>query len=324
MIQIETIVGTARSVAISGHLRPDGDCIGACMALYNYIKDVYGDNLSVTVYFESVPPEFRFLHRIDEAVLWADAMAQEAPETELFLVLDCGSSDRLGILEPVFRQAKRTFCIDHHISNENFADGCQVVSNASSTCEILFQMLTEEKISRECAEALYLGIVHDTGVFKYSSTSELTMQIAGKLLSKGVDSTAIIDGTFYEKTYIQNQILGRALLESILFLDKKCIFSVIKKSQMEFYGVTGTDLSGIVEQLRLTAGVECAIFLYEIGDMEYKVSMRSKNIVDVSKIAVYFGGGGHIRAAGFSMKGTVHDVLNNISGHIEKQLLGKE
>ena len=88
---------------------------------------------------------------------------------------------------------------------------------------------------------------------------------------------------------------------------------------MDFYGVTGRELGGIIEQLRLTEGVEVAIFLYETGDNEYKVSLRSKKDIDVSQIAVSFGGGGHVRAAGFSAKGTVHDIINRIGAMIEEQ-----
>ena len=133
------------------------------------------------------------------------------------------------------------------------------------------------------------------------------------------DETAIIDNSFYKKTYVQNQILGRALLESVLFYDKKCIFSSVTRDEMNFYGVTGKELGGIIEQLRLTEGVEVAIFLYETGDDEYKVSLRSKKEIDVSAIAVAFGGGGHVRAAGFLAKGTVHDIINRIGEMIEEQ-----
>ncbi len=146
------------------------------------------------------------------------------------------------------------------------------------------------------------------------------MNVAGRLMEMGIPFTQIIDNTFYSKTYVQNQVLGRALLESILFFNGKCIFSVIKRDIMEFYNITSKDLDGIVEQLRITKGVECAIFLYEVAELEYKVSLRSNEIVDVSKIATYFGGGGHIRAAGFNMKGNMYDVINNISQQIEKQL----
>lgn len=145
------------------------------------------------------------------------------------------------------------------------------------------------------------------------------MVIAGKMMSFGINYSDIIDNSFYKKSYIQNQILGRALLESVLFYDGKCIFSSISKEIMDFYGVTGRELGGIVEQLRLTEGVEVAIFLYQTDDDEYKVSLRSQKDIDVSKIAVSFGGGGHIRAAGFTAKGTVYDIVNKVGSMIEEQ-----
>ena len=139
-------------------------------------------------------------------------------------------------------------------------------------------------------------------------------------MGKGVDFGSIIDNSFYKKTYVQNQIMGRALLESITFLDGKAIFSAMRQSDLDFYGVTGKDLDGIIDQLRLTEGVEVAIFLYETGPQQYKVSLRSQKIVDVSQVAFYFGGGGHVRAAGCTMSGSIHDVINNLSLHIAKQL----
>ena len=130
----------------------------------------------------------------------------------------------------------------------------------------------------------------------------------------------IIDESFYQKTYVQNQVMGRVLAESILLLDGKCIIGYLKKRDMEFYGVDGKDLDGIVSQLRVTDGVEVAIFLYETGNHQYKVSLRSNGPVDVSAVCAYFGGGGHVKAAGCTMHGTFYDVVNNLTLHIEKQL----
>ena len=169
-----------------------------------------------------------------------------------------------------------------------------------------------------------MGIAHDTGVFQYSCTSSRTMEIAGKLIDKGFDFNELLDQTFFQKTYLQNQILGRALLESMLLMDGKCIISALRKKDLDFYGVIGEDLEGIVSQLRNTAGVEVAIFLYETAIQEFKVSLRSNGKVDVSRVASYFGGGGHVRAAGCTMQGSVYDVLNNLTLHIEKQLKAAE
>lgn len=313
--KISDYLSNVKTVGMAGHIRPDGDCVGSCVGLYTYLKHQYSD-IKVDLYLEPVPDKFKFLKYSDEI----KSICDEDIEYDLFISLDSSDVDRLGDFEKYFKNAKKTLCIDHHISNTSFATENIVYPNASSASEVVYTLLDEEKVDYDVACALYLGIIHDSGVFKYSNTSAATMSIAGKLMEKGIPFTNIIDNTFYTKTYVQNQILGRALLESVLFYDGKCIFSVVRKNEFEFYNITNKDLDGIVEQLRITKGVECAIFLYEVDELEYKVSLRSNEIVDVSAIATYFGGGGHIRAAGFNMKGNVYDVINNISEQIEIQL----
>lgn len=312
---LKGLVAEGKKIAIGGHVRPDGDCVGSTMGLFQYLLEQYPEK-EVDVYLEEIPESFGFLsatqrirHEITEETVY-----------DLFFCLDCGSLDRLGFSAPLFEQAKQTICIDHHISNTAFADVNYVVADASSTSELVYQLLEEESVSLLTAEALYMGIVHDTGVFQYSCTSPKTLRIAASLLEKGVDGPRIIQDTFYEKSYAQNQILGRALLESILFMDGRCIASYVTQEEMEFYGVTPKDLDGIVSQLRVTKGIEVAVFLYELESHVYKVSLRSKNETDVSKVAQYFGGGGHKKAAGVTMKGTPHDVLNNLAKQLEIQL----
>ena len=165
-----------------------------------------------------------------------------------------------------------------------------------------------------------MGIAHDTGVFQYTCTSSKTMQIAGKLMDKGIAFTDILDKTYFEKTYLQHQITGRALLESMRRMDGRCLTSGLRQRDIDFYGVTPTDLDGISALLRNTEGVEVAIFLYEANTQEYKVSMRSKSYIDVQKVAQFFGGGGHMRAAGCTMQGSMHDVVNNLTREIAKQM----
>lgn len=305
----------AENIVIVGHIRPDGDCIGSCLAVYNYLSELYQDK-ELAVYLETPPQKFSYLKHADKISSNTDSDR----EYDLCICLDCGALDRLGDFAVYYRQAKRRLCIDHHITNKGFGDEHVVEPLASSTCEVLFGLMEEADISKATAECIYTGILHDTNVFKNSNTSGKTMMIAGKMMDKGIDFPRIIDESFYQKTYVQNQIMGRAVLESVMFLDGACIFTAIRKKDMEFYGVDSSDLEGIVDQLRITAGVECAIFIYETANHEYKVSMRSNSIVDVSKVASYFGGGGHIRAAGCSMSGSLYDVINNLAPHIEKQL----
>ena len=307
------------SVAIGGHVRPDGDCVGACMGLYQYLRDNYRD-VETDVYLEEIPSHFSFVEGT------GDIRHQVEPGKtyDLFICLDCGDAERLGFSRPLFESAGQTFCVDHHISNQAFADENYIVPDASSTSELVFRLLDCGRITRGIAEALYIGIVHDTGVFQYSCAGPETFRTAAALLEKGVDAPSIIERTYYEKSYAQNQILGRALLESIVFMHGQCIFSSVSQAVMRFYGVTPKELDGIVSQLRITKGVEVAIFLYEQEPNVYKVSLRSKEKVDVSRVAAYFGGGGHVKAAGCTMPGTVHDVINNLARQIAPQLKTEE
>jgi phosphoesterase RecJ-like protein len=310
---LSDILKDVKSVGITGHIRPDGDCTGSVLALYNYIVENMPE-IDVDLYLEQPGSEFYYLKNIDKI-----KNTPEDKKYDVFFVLDCSSLDRIEPFISCFNNASKTVCIDHHVSNTGFTDLSKIEPQASSACEVLYGTMDADKISRNVAECIYTGIIHDTGVFKYSCTSKKTMEIAGEMMEKGIDYSDIIDNTFYKKTYVQNQILGRALLESVLFYDGKCIFTTVTMDEMEFYGVTGRELGGIVEQLRLTDGVEVAIFLYQTGEEEYKVSLRSKKKIDVAAIATQFGGGGHVRAAGYTAKGSVYQIINSIGELIEKQ-----
>lgn len=315
MINIQEQCRHASAIGIGGHVRPDGDCVGSCMSLYLYLKKVFPDKI-ITVFLEEPAEIFRCIKGIEEV----NSTFSSDTAYDVFFVLDC-VYERLGEAQKFFDAAAKTINIDHHISNRTgCADLNYIVPETGSTSELIYDLMDKKIIDQEIAQAVYIGMAHDTGVFQYSSTTPGTMRKAAELMEYGFDFSKIIEETFYQKTYIQNQILGRALLESIIFMDGKCIVSFINKKTMDFYHAQPKDLDGIVNQLRYTKGVDCAIFIYETGFQEYKVSMRSNERVNVSEIASYFGGGGHVRAAGCTMQGTVHDVINNLSGHIEKQI----
>ena len=315
MKKINDIIGDAKTIGIAGHVRPDGDCMGSCMSLYNYLKKNRPD-LDVRVFLEFVDKKFNIIENTDQII----TTGYDGTKFDLFISLDTASLDRLGLNLPFYENAKRTACIDHHVSNNGFADVNHVRGEISSASEVLYGLLDSDKIDRSIAVPIYTGMAHDTGVFQYSSTTPETMRIAGELMKTGFDFSRIIDESFYQKTYLQNQVMGRVLAESILLQGGKCVVGYLKKREMDFYSVEGKDLEGIVSQLRLTAGVEVAIFIYEMQTQLFKVSLRSNGKVDVSKIAVFFGGGGHVRAAGCDMQGSMYDVINNLTAEIEKQL----
>lgn len=318
-MKISDIAKNAKTIGISGHIRPDGDCIGSCMGMALYLKKAV-PGARVDVFLEDIPDEFKFIKDVD---LVNNSYETDVDSYDLFLVIDCGK-ERTGKAESICDKAKMVVNIDHHISNVGTGDENYIVPDASSASELVYDVIDKNLMDTDIAQALYTGIICDTGVFKYSNTAPKTMRIAAELITYGFDFGQLIDSVFYEKTYVQNQILGRALLESILLMDGKCIVSAISKQTMDFYATKSSDLDGIVSQLMLTKGVSCAIFMYEIEPMKYKVSLRSDGTVNVAKVAEIFGGGGHARAAGLSINGTSHDVVNSLTLYIEQYMNGEK
>ncbi len=315
-MDIFEVVKDATTIGISGHIRPDGDCVGSVMGLYLYLKKAC-PRAKVEVMLEKPADGFACIKGIEE--IHTDYVS-DVERYDVFFALD-GAKDRLGEAEKFFDGAKKKVNIDHHISNKGCGDVNYIMPKASSTSELIYDVIADKSLlDTEIAKALYIGIIHDTGVLQYSNTAPSTLKAAAELISYGFDFSRLIDETFYEKTYVQNQILGRALLESILFMNGKCVVSMVDKKTMNFYEVEPHDLEGIVSQLRNTKGVECAIFMYQTDTLEYKVSLRSNGKVDVAKVASFFGGGGHVRAAGATMQGTFHDIVNNLSAQIAIQL----
>lgn len=306
--------GEAKRIGIAGHVRPDGDCVGACLGLWQYlVKCLPGTETKV--FLEKPADIFNGIKGVGE--ICSDF--PEEPPFDVFFVLDT-STDRLGGAEKYFKAAGKTVNIDHHVSNTGGGQVNIIRPDMGSTCEMIYDLLDTQRLDRDMAMALYVGIIHDTGVFQYSNTTPETLEKGAKLIGYGFDFPNLILETFYQKTYVQAQVMGRALMESIRFLGGCCIVSSIDRKTMDFYNVEPKDLDGIVNQLRNIRGIDCAIFMYETGVLEYKVSMRSSEKVNVAQVAAYFGGGGHAKAAGCNMTGTFHDCVNNLSLHIENEL----
>ena len=307
MLSLKNALQEVKTAAILGHVRPDGDCIGSCLALYNYIE-TYFPEIQVKVYLQDFMPEFLMLKN-------ADKIVHDASEDVLYDIcfsLDSADKARHGEFVKYFETAKKTVGIDHHISNQGFAEEHLIVSDASATAEILYDLIGKDHLTKEIAECIYLGMAHDTGVFQYSNASPKTFRVVADLLETGIDASRIVDETFYQKSYVQNRVLGKTLLESELKLDGKVIVGAVTLKDMENYGITAKALDGIVSQLRYTRGVEVAVFLYELETKHYKVSMRSNGKVNVSSIAGELGGGGHVKAAGCEISGEYGEVVEKL------------
>lgn len=312
--QFRRMIEAADKICILGHIRPDGDCVGSTLGIYNYIMDNYPGK-TADVYLEAFAAPFRFLNGSRKV-----KHELQGKHYDLAISLDVSDTQRLGKFQDLFLTAISTVCIDHHVSNPGFGDLCYIRPDASSTCEVISELIDMDRVSLNTANCLYTGIVHDTGVFKYSCTGRYTMDLAGLLLEKGVNGGYIIDETFYKKTYKQNLLMARTVLESRLYLDGRLIYGHVSRQMAKEFKAAATDMEGIVEQLRLTEGVEIAVFSYQLTRKGCKFSLRAKDEADVRVIAEALGGGGHIKAAGFESSESPEKTLKMVLELAEKQL----
>ncbi|WP_297979477.1 DHH family phosphoesterase, partial [uncultured Methanobrevibacter sp.] len=186
MMKIDELASSVHSIAISGHIKPDGDCVGSVLALYNYLKVNY-PALCVDVYLEEPSDKYRFLKGFEDMHVSFD----RDQTYDLMVSLDCSTLERLGDAQNYFKTAGHTICLDHHISNQGYADENYIYGDVSSACEVLYRILDPEKLNREIAICLYTGIISDTGVFKYPATSPETMRVAANLMEYGIPTNEI-------------------------------------------------------------------------------------------------------------------------------------
>lgn len=317
---IEDFLKEAKTVAIFGHVRPDGDCVGSTTGIYNYIRD-NNPNIHADLYLENFPESYKILHGASDAKPLYTAESNDGTPYDLVFLMDTPSFERVGANgAECIRSAKKTINIDHHISNPlNLCTLNLVEPEASSASEVLYVNLDKSKVSRETANSLYLGIVHDTGAFKFSCTGKRTMQVVGDLIEKGIDFAKIVNETYYTRTYKQTLVTGFVMENCKLGLGGKVVYAHITPEDMQRFDVTPVELSNVIDTIREVGGTEVALFLYPVNG-KYKISLRSNYIVDVNAIAREFGGGGHTRAAGGDTNDTPEVAIEKILGLIEKQL----
>lgn len=305
----------ASTVAIFGHVRPDGDCIGSTVGLYNYIKDNY-PQIQATVFVEGFPESYNLLNGTDKTLPEYDGR-----EIDLAFLMDTPSFERCGAKgAECLAKAKFTCNIDHHISNPlNLCNVNIVEPEASSASEVLYYQLNRDKVSKNAANCMYLGVVHDTGAFKFSCTSKRTMNAVGDFIDKGCDFAKIVNETYYTRSYKQTLITGFALEKSRLDLNGKVVYSYVTQEDMDRYGVKPFEMGTVVDTLREVSGTEVTIFLYPVNG-KYKISMRSNYVVDVNKVVSVFGGGGHTRAAGGDTDLAPEVAIEKIVELIKEQL----
>jgi len=287
----EKIISSNNIVLIS-HINPDGDALGSSLSLYPILKRLK-KNVKVFNVTKPLPMYLDFLPNFDK-------VTNTLPKNiDLMISFDCGSFDRLGIEE----RPKFLINIDHHISNTKYGDINIIDPDAASTSQVVFNMLKANnvEIDKDSATCIYTALVTDTGSFQYESVNDKVFSMASELVKSGVKPDFVAKMLFQRDRLSRLRLLAKAYDTIELYCDGKVAFVEVTKEMMEITGAIKDDTDTIVNSVRNIVSVEVACMLREDED-GIKISLRSKNYADVSKIATKYGGGGHIRAAGATLK----------------------
>jgi len=307
--QIGQVLRENQRFAVLSHVRPDGDALGSQLALGLSLKQI---GKQVRIWNEEgMLDKYSFL---PQANLLTKAPSQ-AEDFDVVLALDTAIQNRLGNTVNAIKSAKIWVNIDHHPSNPRYGDVVYIDSNAPATGQILFELITNQKlpIDRAIAENLYVAISTDTGSFQYPNTTARTFEIAAALVKIGVDVGRVSQLTY--ENYPRRRIeLLRDLLGTMRFsADNRIASFSLSLAAAKNLGVLPEDNEGLIDHLRAIHGVIVAIFFEELSDGKVRVSMRSKDErVNVCAICEKFGGGGHVLAAGARVKGTLAEVEKKI------------
>jgi len=292
----------SKRIGLSFHTSPDGDAIGSTLALLNALRYMGKDSYIISR--DVISDNLSFLSLSNEV---DGNITEPRANTDLVIVLDCGNVDRISA--DLSNYNGKIINIDHHISNENYGFINYVDIKAASTCEISYLLIKEfglnfnDKTDIEVAigNAVYTGIVTDTGSFRHSNVTSRTHDIVSKLIESGVDNSKIHSNLFDNKPFNKVKLMGSVLSNIELALDNKVAVLQIPQGMLEDFNLLNTDTSDIISVGLGIKGVEVSMLLKEVKD-GVKGSLRSKNNVDVRRIAEVYGGGGHIKAAGVMLK----------------------
>ncbi|AIS52479.1 bifunctional oligoribonuclease and PAP phosphatase NrnA [Thermoanaerobacter kivui] len=317
MILIDAInhIKEAQKIILTTHIAPDGDALGTVTGMYKVFKKM-GKEVDAFV-DDEIPDMYSFVPNIDKI---SKPFFKEA---DVVLIFDCADEERLGRAKELLKSKAATINIDHHISNTLYAKMNYVDTNAAATAEIAYQIvkLLGVDFDEEISTSFYTAILTDTGGFMYESTTSITHQIAGDLINNGAKFKEVGDKVFNSIKFNKAKLLGRALDSLTLYGEGKIAYMEILKRDFEETNTDLTQIENIINYGRNVEGVEVAVLLIEKED-EVKISLRSKEKVDVNKIANIFGGGGHIRASGCSIKGNIDEAKEKILQAIFKEFEG--
>ncbi|MDD4844163.1 MAG: bifunctional oligoribonuclease/PAP phosphatase NrnA [Anaerotignum sp.] len=311
--KIREIILAHENIVICGHTNPDGDAIGANLAL---AASLHKMGKKVQVLLEPFGKKYAVIpnsHLITEK--------ESVNKAELFIALDCGDMGRLQGIAEVFQNASCTINIDHHTSNSYFGEYNYVEEHASSASEIVFKLIKGHfPMDRDIASALYAGIIYDTGGFRHSSTAPFTMEAAGELMGYDIPFTKIYNELFDSRNFSELKIMGRAFDKAESHFDGKLICSSITMQDIAQCNGTNKELDAIINYLKGVNDTKIACFFYEKNEMDVKASFRGNDGYDVCALAQKFGGGGHIKAAGCTIAAPIAKAKEMVFAEIEKML----
>ncbi len=290
-----------QSFVLTAHISPDGDSLGSMLALYEFL--VRQGKQVVVALDDTIPDVFRMLPCWD-VIRTVDELGKLKPD--LVVILDASTLDRIGRVSEIVDAP--TLNIDHHVSNQGFTDYRLLDSEAAATGEIVYRLLAEAKtpITKDMATNLYTAIATDCGFFRYANTRPGTMRIAAELLTYGVEPNTIAEAL--EQISLDTMRLTARVLQTMeFFADGKVAVIVVTRDMLEHDESTDE----LINYPRKVEGVDVAVMLKQKDESSVKISMRSKG-VDVSRIAMQFGGGGHARAAGCSIEGSIDEARKKL------------
>lgn len=312
MNKVAGILKEAEKVSIISHVDPDGDAIGSQLALARVLEK---EGKEVACYNVSEIPEYLFfLADIDKIKPYEDQDLSD----QILVFVDCADKKRTGMN----LNGNISINIDHHVGNDLFADYNLIVTKAASTGEIVYQLIKEMGLEpdKEAATALYTAVSTDTGSFMYANTSADSHRIAADLIEAGADTAALREN-FFEGVSLRRFQLTRYAYQEVKFdCDNKLAWVKIPYSLIRDLDAKEEDTEGVVGHLRNIKDVEVALLLKEREDGKIKGSLRAKDLVDVSKIARSFGGGGHRRASGFELEYSLDQAEEKLIKVIKEDL----
>jgi phosphoesterase RecJ-like protein len=300
---------TDAAIVILPHINPDGDTIGSALAIYEYLRT--RTERAWIVLDDSIPFDLSFLN---VSCLTEEAFNQLNVEPDLVFCMDSSDLGRLGTRQALLKRASKIINIDHHKTNIMYGDVNVVLPEASSTGEVVFELLEEvgATISKEMATALYVAISTDTGSFKYSNTQAKTMRISAELIESGIDLNTINTELYQNKPLDKIHVLKAAMKNLRLEDEGRLALTYITLQDMEELKITTLDTDGVAEFFRDIHGVEVVILLKEKEKNVFKGSLRSKHQFDVAELALKYGGGGHAKAAGLTLGGSLSASIDKL------------